>query len=62
MTSAPSRVVEIDAAGGIGEDDGFDAHALEDADRKSDFLRGIAFVQMHAALHSDDGNVARLCR
>ena len=26
-------VGEIDAAGGVGEDDGFYAHALEDADR-----------------------------
>ena len=38
------RVTEIDASGGIGEDDGANAHAAEDADGERYFLRGISFV------------------
>ena len=48
----------FDAAGGVGEDDGFHAHAREDADGKRDLFGGIAFVEMDAALHSGDGNFA----
>ena len=56
------RVAEIDASGGVGEDDGANAHASEDADGERDFLRGISFVEMDAALHGGDGDVCRLCR
>ena len=52
------RVAEIDASGGVGEDDGANAHACEDADGEGDFLRGISFIEMHAALHGGDGYVA----
>ena len=50
-------IAEIDAAGGVGEDDGFDAHAREDADGERDLLGGVAFVEMDAALHARDGDV-----
>ena len=33
------------------------AHAAKHAHRKRDFLRGIAFVQVHAALHGGYGDV-----
>src|SRR5579872_5762279 len=53
-----TRVAEIDSAGGIGDDDGFNPGALKHADRKRHLLGGVAFVQMHTALHADDRNVA----
>src|SRR5580692_11807545 len=52
------RVAEVDASSGVGEDDGANAHASEDADRERDFLRRISFVKMDAALHDGDGHVA----
>src|ERR1700682_3009003 len=57
---AALRIVAIDTAGGIGEDDGFNAHARENADGERYFLYGISFVKMHAALHSGYGDIANL--
>jgi hypothetical protein len=51
-------VFQVDAAGGVGEDDGADAHASEDADREGDFLCGIAFVEVGASLHRGHGDVS----
>ena len=51
-------IIEIDAAGGIGEDDGADAHASEDAHGEDNLLRRIAFVEMDAALHDGDSHGA----
>src|SRR5580700_3181988 len=42
------------AAGGVGEDDGFDAEAGKNANGKGDVLRRVAFVEMDAALHASD--------
>src|SRR5580704_4282985 len=44
----------LDAAGGVGEDDGFDAEAGKNANGKGDVLRRVAFVEMDAALHASD--------
>ena len=53
-------VIEIDRAGGVGEDGGADAEASEDAHRKHHFPARISFVAMDAALHRGDGNFATL--
>src|SRR5882757_5546891 len=55
---AALRIVAIDAAGGVGNDHRFDADAREDADWERDFFRGIAFIEVDAALHRGDGDVA----
>ena len=34
----------VDAACRVGQDDGLDAHLVEDADRESDFFRRVAFI------------------
>ena len=52
-------ILQIDPAGSVGEDDRAHPHASEDADRKCDFLRGVAFIQMCASLHGRHGNRAR---
>src|SRR5260370_29122460 len=52
------RIVAIDAAGRVGNDYGFDAHARENANGEGDFLHGIAFVQMDAALHASHWDIA----
>src|SRR5277367_2916613 len=49
--------LQIDAAGGVGENGGANAEAAEDAHGKRDLLRGVAFVEMDAALHGGDGDV-----
>ena len=48
----------VDAARGVGEIAELYSHAAEDAHGKNNFLRGITFVEMHAALHGGDGNFA----
>ena len=50
--------VEIDGAGGVGEDRGANSKPAEHAHGKNHFLRWVAFVEMHAALHRGHGNVA----
>src|SRR5882724_2028814 len=57
---AALRVVTIDAAGGVGDDHRLDAHAGEHADWERDFFRGIAFVQVDAALHRCYRDVANI--
>jgi len=52
---AALRIVAIDAAGGVGNDHRLDTHAGEHADWERDFFRGIAFVEVDAALHRGDG-------
>jgi hypothetical protein len=52
-------IVEIDSAGGVGEDDGADSHASEDAHGEGDLLRRVTFVKMHAALHHGHGDGGR---
>ena len=44
-------VIQIDAAGCVGEDDGTNSHAAEDAHGEGDLLRRISFIEMNAALH-----------
>ena len=53
------RGVEIDSAGGVGENHGTDSHTPEDANRKRYFLCGVALVKMHAPLHGGDRNASR---
>jgi hypothetical protein len=53
-------IIQIDASRGIGEDDGANSHASEDAHGEGDLLRRIAFVKMHAALHHGDGTAPAL--
>ena len=48
----------FDAAGGVGKDNRFHAHTGEDANGEGDLFGGIAFVEMDAALHSGDRDVA----
>src|SRR5207302_6651508 len=48
-------VFEIDPSGGVGEDNGANAHATEDANRERNLLGGVALVKMNAALHGDEG-------
>src|SRR5882672_4058615 len=55
---AALRIVAIDATGGVGNYHRLDAHAGEDADWERDFFRGIAFIEVDAALHRGDGDVA----
>ncbi len=55
-------VVEIDRAGGVGQNRGADPKLPEDAHREHHFLARISFVKVHAALHRGDRNVARLSR
>ncbi len=50
---------EIDASGGVGQDDGLDPHAGEDADRERDLLRGVSLVEVDAALHGGNCDFAR---
>ncbi len=52
------REIGVDAAGGVGEDDGANAHAPHDADGKGDVLHRIALIEVHAALHRGDGHVS----
>src|ERR1700724_44755 len=57
---AALRIVAIDAACGVGDDHCLDAHAGENANGEGDFLSGIAFVEVDAALHTGDGDVANI--
>src|SRR5204862_3317376 len=47
-------IVEVDAAGGVSEDDRLHSHARENAHRERDLFGGVAFVKMNAALHAGD--------
>ena len=49
-------VLEVDASGGIGQNDGTDAHARENANRERHFSRRVAFVLVHATLHDRERN------
>ena len=51
---------EIDASGGVGENQGPDSHARENADRKRDLLGGISLVLVDPALHRGHRNVSCL--
>ncbi len=51
-------VIEIDRSSRVGEDGGADAEASKDAHREDHFPARISFVQVDAALHRGDGNVA----
>src|SRR6185437_2300007 len=51
-------VIKIDRAGGVGEDGRADANASEDAHRKNHFPARISFIEMNAALHRGDRNLA----
>ena len=53
------RIAEIDAAGGVGQDHGMNAHAPKHANGEGDFLRRVSLVEMDAALHGCNGYVAR---
>src|SRR5579859_390944 len=55
---AALRIVAIDAASGIGDNHGLNAHAGEHTNGKGDFLRGVALVEMNAALHGGHWSVA----
>ena len=48
------REPEIDASGGVGDDEGANPHAREYPDGKSDLLRGVSLIKMNAALHGSD--------
>src|SRR5208282_2279314 len=47
---------EIDASGGVRKNRGSNSEATENANRKRDFLRGVAFIKMHAAAHRGNGD------
>ena len=49
-------VAGVDAAGGVGDDEGFAAEESEDAGREGDFGERIALVGVDAALHDGDGD------
>ena len=55
-------VVEIDAAGGVREDDCPHAHPCEHAHRKHDLARAVPFVEMHAALEDGDRDAAAVAQ
>ena len=57
---APLRIIAIDPTCGVGEDHRLDSHTGEDANGQNDFLGGITFVEMHAALHAGHRNVANI--
>ena len=44
-------VFEVNAAGGISQDDGMNIHLVKDAHGEGDFAGRIAFVEMDASLH-----------
>ena len=46
--------IQPDAAGGVGDHQGGDSQAPQDAYRKGDFFRGISLVGVDAALHDRD--------
>jgi len=46
-----------DAAGGVGDDEGFAAEKAEDAGGEGDLGEGVALVGVDAALHDGDGDV-----
>ena len=48
-------VVEIDAAGGIGDEQVFDSDDFHDADRQGDEFHAVPFIIVDAPLHGDDG-------
>ena len=50
-------VLQIDSAGGVGQNRGADAEPAQDAHGERDLLRGVAFVEMDAALHRGDGDI-----
>ena len=51
---------QVGTAGGVGHDEGLDAHADHDADGQDHLVHAVAFVVMDAALHGDDGFAAQL--
>lgn len=53
-------IVEVDSSGGVGEDDGADSHASEDAHGEGDLMGRVAFVEMDAALHRGHGDGGRV--
>ena len=50
-------VLQIDAAGGVGKNRRTNSHAAQDTHRESDFLRGVALIEMDAALHRGHSHV-----
>ena len=52
------RIITIDAASGVGDNHRLDSHAREGTGGKCDFFRGIAFVEMYAALHAGHWDIA----
>ena len=52
-------VTVLNAAGGVGEDDGADAEGAEHAHGEGDLGGGVALVGMDAALHDEDGFAAQ---
>ena len=60
-TSDALFVAGVDAAGGVGDDEGFAAEEAEDAGGEGDLGEGVALVGVDAALHDgygDSGDVA----
>src|SRR5208282_3866002 len=51
-------VLDVDAPGGVGENQSAYASSTKHARRKGNLGRRIAFVQMHSSLHHGNGNVA----
>ena len=49
----PRHVVQIDAAGRIRNQEGFDPDSAHQADRHGHLLHRVAFVEMKASLHTD---------
>ena len=49
-------VAGVDAAGGVGDDEGFAAEEAEDAGGEGDLGEGVALVGVDAALHDGDGD------
>ena len=49
-------VAGVDAAGGVGDDEGFAAEEAEDAGREGDLGERVALVGVDAALHDGDGD------
>ncbi len=52
-------VIQIDAARRVGQEDGTNSHAAEDAHGEGDLLRRVTFIKMHASLHHGDGDRTR---
>ena len=48
-------VCGVDAAGGVGDEEGAAAEKGEDAGGKAELSGGVALVGVHAALHDGDG-------